>query len=123
MEFQKMVDRANQILNYYAESDKIRLGHEWPRGEYVKALIGDMGALAKLTMAKDGLRDIEDVDIKLSREFADILCALIFLASKYEVNLEKAFYEGMDELERRATTSAGVTGLTKTDAKYGKFNR
>ncbi|MFA5828309.1 MAG: nucleotide pyrophosphohydrolase [Candidatus Shapirobacteria bacterium] len=123
MDFQKMVDRANQILNYYAESDKKRLGHEWPRGEYMKALFGDMGALAKLTMAKDGLRDIEDVDIKLSREFADVLCGLIFLAGKYEVDLEKAFYEGMDELERRATTSAGVTGLTKTDAKYGKFDR
>lgn len=112
-----MVDRANQILNYYAASDKIRLGHEMPRGEYVKSLFGDIGDLAKLTMAKDGLRDIENVDIKLSREFADVLCALIFIAGKYDINLEKAFYEGMDELERRATTSAGVTGLTKTDVR------
>lgn len=118
-----MVDRTNQIMDYYIESDKIRLGHELSRGDYFKALIGDVGALAKLTMAKDGLRDIADVDVKLSREFADILSCLIVLAQKYEVDLEKAFYEGMDELERRATTSAGVTGLTKTDAKYGKFDR
>jgi len=122
MNFQKMTDRALKIFTYYAESDKKRLGHEWPRGEYVKALIGDLGALAKLTMAKDGLRDIENVDIKLCREFADILSALIYLAYKYEINLENAFYEGMDELERRATTPIGVTGLTKTDAKTGTFN-
>jgi len=114
-----MVNRALKIFTYYAESDKKRLGHEWPRGEYIKALFGDIGALAKLTMAKDGLRDIEDVDIKLSREFADVLSCLIYLAHKYNIDLEKAFYEGMDELEKRATTPAGVIGLTKTDAKTG----
>ena len=80
MEFQKMIDRTKKIFTYYAKSDKKRLGHEWPRGEYVKALFGDVGALAKLTMAKDGLRDIDDIDTKLSREFADILSALIYLA-------------------------------------------
>lgn len=53
-------------------------------------------------MAKDGLREVENVDQKLKHEFGDILSALIYLADKYDVDLEQAFFETMDELEKRA---------------------
>jgi NTP pyrophosphatase (non-canonical NTP hydrolase) len=119
MDFKKVVERAREIRKLYAESDKKRLGKEWSRGEYVKAFVGDVGALVKLTMGKDGLRDIEDVEKKLAHEFADILWSVIMLAEMYEINLEKSFFETMDELEERA--SKGV--LAKTQARYGRFDR
>lgn len=103
MDFQKIVDRTREIFKLYAESDQKRLGHEWPRGEYAKALAADVGALIKYTMAKDGLREVKDVDKKLKHEFGDILSALIYLADKYEVNIEEAFFETMEELEIRAS--------------------
>lgn len=119
MDFEKIVEKAREIRKLYAESDKDRLGKEWPRGEYVKAFVGDVGALVKLTMAKDGLRDIEEIDERLSHEFGDILWSVIMLAEMYEVDLEKSFLETMDELQERA--SKGV--LAKTQARSGKFNK
>lgn len=119
MDFKKVVERAREIRKLYAESDKKRLGKEWSRGEYVKAFVGDIGAFVKLTMAKDGLRDIEDIDKRLAHEFGDILWNVIMLAEMYDVDLEKSFFETMDELEERA--SKGV--LTKTQARSGGFDR
>lgn len=103
MDFQKIIDKTREIFKLYEESDMKRLGHEWPRGEYAKALAADVGALIKYTMAKDGLREVENVDKKLKHEFGDVLSALIYLADKYDVNLEKTFFETMKELEERAS--------------------
>jgi len=101
MSFKKIIDRTKEVWQYYIESDKRRLGKEWHRGEYAKALSADVGALVKLTMAKDGLREVENVDQKLKHEIGDVLSALIMVAIKYDVDIEKAFFETMDELEER----------------------
>jgi NTP pyrophosphatase (non-canonical NTP hydrolase) len=57
--------------------------------------------LMKLVIAKSGVRDIENVDQKLSHELADCLWSVLVLADKYGVDLEKAFVETMSELEER----------------------
>lgn len=98
-----IINRAKEIQRLYTESDKIRLGKEWDRGDYVKAFAADAGALVKLTMGKDGLRDIDNLDQKMSHELADCLYSVIIIADKYGVNLEKAFTETMKELENRAS--------------------
>ncbi|MBL7078186.1 nucleotide pyrophosphohydrolase [Candidatus Shapirobacteria bacterium] len=103
MEFEDIIKRTKGIWKLYAQSDKKRLGKEWHRGEYAKALAADVGALVKLTMAKDGLREVKDVDEKMKHELADCLWCLIIIAEKYGVNLEKAFLETMEELEKRAS--------------------
>ena len=101
MDFKKIIDRTNEVWRYYIESDKRRLGKEWPRGEYVKALVADVGALVKYTMAKDGLREVKNVDQKLKHEIGDILSCLIVIAQKYGIDIEQAFFKTMDELEER----------------------
>ncbi|MFH1855427.1 MAG: MazG nucleotide pyrophosphohydrolase domain-containing protein [bacterium] len=101
MDFKKIIDRTNEVWRYYIDSDKRRLGKEWHRGEYVKALVADVGALVKYAMAKDGLREVENVDQKLKHEIGDILSCLIIIAQKYDVDIENAFFETMDELEDR----------------------
>ena len=55
MDLKQVIERAREIRKLYAQSDEKRLGKEWNRGEYVKAFVGDVGALVKLTMAKDGI--------------------------------------------------------------------
>jgi len=102
VDFKQIIQKTREIFKLYAESDERRLGHEWPRGEYAKALAADVGALIKLTMAKDGLREVENVDEKLKHEFGDVLSALIYLADKYDVDIEQAFWETMKTLEDRA---------------------
>ena len=99
---QRVIDRAKEIWNLYVDSDKRRHGHEWERSEYARALAADVGALIKLTMAKDGLREVEDVDKKFKHELADCLWSIIIIADKYGYDLEEAFFETMDELGKRA---------------------
>lgn len=101
MDFQKIIDRNNEVWKYYVDSDIRRLGKEWARGEYAKALAADVGALIKYTMAKDGLREVEDLDQKLKHEIGDVLSCLIVIAQKYDINIEEAFFETMDVLEER----------------------
>lgn len=101
MDFQKIIDRNNEIMQYYIASDKRRLGKEWDRGEYAKGLAADVGALIKYTQAKDGLRHVDDVDQKLKHEIGDVLSCLIVIAQKYEIDIEQAFFDTMDELEDR----------------------
>src|SRR3989339_333743 len=99
MDLSKIYQRYQQIKELYKQADLQRLGHEWPRGESVKAFVADVGALVKLTMGKDGFRDIENVDEKLKHELADCLYSVFLIAEKYNVDLEASFMETMNELE------------------------
>lgn len=103
MEFKDIIKKAKDIQRLYAESDKRRLGQEWPRGEYTKALAADIGALIKLCMAKDGFREVKDLDEKMKHELADCLWCLIIIADKYGIDLEGAFFETMEELRERGS--------------------
>lgn len=103
MDFQEIIKRTKEIHKLYIESDIKRLGKEWDRGEYVKALTADIGMLSKLTMAKDGLREMDNVDEKLAHEIADCLWSLIIIAEKYGVNIEESFLKTMKVLEERSS--------------------
>jgi uncharacterized protein YabN with tetrapyrrole methylase and pyrophosphatase domain len=105
MDLKDIINRAKVIHKLYVLSDKERLGKEWSRGEYVKAFVADVGMLVKLTMAKDGLREMENVDQKLKHELSDCLWSIIIIAEKYNIDLEESFKETMIELERRASTN------------------
>jgi NTP pyrophosphatase (non-canonical NTP hydrolase) len=61
----------------------------------------DIGDLAKLVQAKEGVRDVEDVDAKLAHELSDCLWSIIVLADYYGVDLEAGFMRTMDELRER----------------------
>ena len=93
MDFKTLIERAKEIRKLYAASDEKRLGKEWPRGEYVKAFVGDVGALIKLTQAKEGFREIENIDERLSHEFGDILWAVVMLAEMYGIDLASEGYD------------------------------
>ena len=101
MDFQEIIRKTKDVHRLYVKSDKERLGKEWNRGEYVKVFTADVGMLVKLTMVKDGLREIDNIDKKLRHELTDCLWSIIMIAEKYEVNLEEAFLETMEELKER----------------------
>lgn len=102
MDLNKLHERYKQVLKLYETSDLRRMGKPWPREEYVRAFTGDVGSLVRLTMSKDGYRDIKDIDQKLAHELADCLYSIFIIAEKYGVDLEKSFMDTMDELEKRA---------------------
>lgn len=99
-----MVDlqiRAEEIRVKY---DRLNAqdGHgKWANIDYASGFVGDIGDLMKLIMAKEGKRRGENVDAKLAHELGDCLWSLLVIAKAYDIDLEKAFYGTMDELDER----------------------
>jgi NTP pyrophosphatase (non-canonical NTP hydrolase) len=58
-------------------------------------LVGDVGDLAKLVQAAEGVREIEDVKTKLEHELADILWSIIVIADRSGVDLEEGLGLGL----------------------------
>lgn len=101
MSLDKLTNRALEIHNKYSEFNQARIGRPWTRSELAQGFIGDVGDLMKLVMAKEGIREIVDVDNKLSHELSDCLWSILVLADAYKINLEESFENTMDELEAR----------------------
>ena len=105
MDFSEMSKRALEIRARYSEFEIKKFGREWTREEIFQGLVGDMGDLAKLVLAKSNVREIENADEKIAHELSDCLWSLIVLAQKYDIDLEKSFVGTMDDLEKRLNES------------------
>lgn len=99
MEFGNLVQRAMEIRQQYADFELARYGRSWSPEEIALGFVGDVGDLMKLVTAKNGVRHIENVDQKLAHELADCLWSVLVLSQEYDINLEQAFLQTMDELE------------------------
>jgi NTP pyrophosphatase (non-canonical NTP hydrolase) len=99
-EFQHLAERAWRIRQLYAELETLKHGRSWTAEEVALGFVGDVGDLAKLVQAMEGVRAIPDAPAKLAHELADCLWSVMTLAKLYEVDLETSFLATMDELER-----------------------
>jgi NTP pyrophosphatase (non-canonical NTP hydrolase) len=100
MDFQTIIDRALTIRKLYEEKETRLYGSPWTREEIALGFVGDVGDLAKLVVAENGRRKIDDSKAKLEHEISDCLWSLIVLAKMHNVDLEQSFLETMDELEK-----------------------
>ncbi|MFC1959731.1 MazG nucleotide pyrophosphohydrolase domain-containing protein [Chloroflexota bacterium] len=98
MQFSEMMQRALAVRVGYAAFEESSYGRQWTGEELALGLVGDVGDLAKLVAAKEGVRIMPDVDDKLAHELADCLWSVIVLAAAYDVDLEAAFVQTMDDL-------------------------
>ena len=94
-----MIQRALEIRQQYSAYELSRYGRAWTREEIALGFAGDVGDLARLVIAQAGVRDIPDAEAKLAHELADCLWSVLVLAQMYNVDLEQAFVETMDQLE------------------------
>lgn len=101
MDFKELSDRALKIREQYSVLETKKYGKQWTPSQIMAGFVGDVGDLSKLTMAKDGIRAIDDVDAKIAHELADCLWSVLVLANKYNVDLEKSFLATMDLLENK----------------------
>lgn len=97
MEFQQLVNKAKEIKERYAQINQ----KSWGATEHTQGLVGDVGDLMKLIMAKDGLRMIDSVDEKIKHELSDCLWSVLVIADDLGINLEDAFMIQMDKLKER----------------------
>lgn len=103
MEFFQLSERAIQIREHYEAFEEKQFGRSWTLEEISLGFMGDVGDLAKLILAHEGVRVIPDAKGKLEHELADCLWSLMVIADKCEIDFEKAFTSTMDDLERSLT--------------------
>ena len=101
MEFADLVERALAVRSRYSALETERFGREWSGEELMLGFVKDVGDLAALVQAKEGVRAGGDLDAGLAHELADCLWSLIVLADRYGIDLERSFAETMDELAAR----------------------
>ena len=99
MKLSEASERAMQLRGLFARYEQYLYGRTWSREEIALGFIGDIGDLMKLLQAKEGVRNISDVEDKLAHELADCLWSIFVLAKLYEVDIETAFAKTMAELE------------------------
>jgi NTP pyrophosphatase (non-canonical NTP hydrolase) len=93
------IQRAVQVRQGYAELERKNYGRSWTNQEVVLGLVGDVGDLAKLVTAMEGMRSVPDARQKLAHELSDCLWSILVLSRLYEIDLEAAFHQTMDQLE------------------------
>lgn len=101
MSLKELQQRALQVRDEYAELNDQTGHNQWASEEFMLGFVGDVGDLAKLVMAKENLRQIDDVDKKLAHELGDCLWSLFVLSDQLGVDLEEAFTGTMEELDER----------------------
>jgi NTP pyrophosphatase (non-canonical NTP hydrolase) len=106
-DFKALTERAWRVRQLYAELETLRHGRAWTREEVMLGFVGDVGDLAKLSQAAEGVRAIPDAQVRLAHELADCLWSVMTLAKLHDVDLEASFLSTMNELE--AGISARLT--------------
>lgn len=101
MSIDELQERAMQVRVLFAEYEKRGGRAEWTTSDIMSGFVGDVGDLTKLVMAKEGRRDVPDVDQKVAHELADCLWSILVLAKKLDVDLEASFAATMNELEAK----------------------
>lgn len=100
MEWDVLNQRALDIRQLYAHLEQQTYGRPWTAEEIALGFVGDVGDLAKLVMAASGVRYIPEARPKLAHELADSLWSVMVLAHTFNIDLEQAFLQTMDELEQ-----------------------
>jgi NTP pyrophosphatase (non-canonical NTP hydrolase) len=100
MEFNALIQRALTIRGKYADYEVRNYGREWTTEELTLGFVKDVGDLALLIQASQGVRQVPDLDKALRHELSDCLWSVIALADRLGVDLEAAFAETMDELDQ-----------------------
>lgn len=103
MDIKTLTEKAMEIRSRYAAFEKKEFRREWTKEEIMQGFVVDVGDLMKLVMAKNGVRQIEDVDKKLSHELSDCLWCVLVLSKMYGIDIAKEFIKTMDELDEWIT--------------------
>lgn len=98
VEFDKLEGRALDIRDSLARCEQKHYGREWTLEELTLGLVGDVGDLAKLIQAHEGVRHADSTQALLEHELSDVLWSVIVIAHRLEIDLPAAFLRTMDDI-------------------------
>lgn len=96
-----LILKAVEVRRKYGKLEMKKYGKKRTTSQVAQGFVGDVGDLMKLVMAKDEIKEIDNVDEKLEHELADCLYSIFVLADMYNVDLEKSFLSTINELNKR----------------------
>ncbi|MGH8049668.1 MAG: nucleotide pyrophosphohydrolase [Arenimonas sp.] len=98
MNFKDLEKSALRLNELYERLEVKMSGRVWTTEELTLGFVGDVGDLAKLIQANEGVRKIDDCKAKLGHELSDCLWSILVLANKCGIDLEAEFAKNTDEL-------------------------
>ena len=101
MDLATLQARAVAIKELYDRYNVTAGRTAWTSGDLALGFAGDVGDLAKLVMAVDGRREIDDAHTRLGHELADCLWSVLVLADRYGVDLGAEFTQMTGDLEAK----------------------
>lgn len=105
--FKEMQEMYKEVVKRF---NKIEL-QDWKAEGAMIELSKQVGELAKQVMIKEKYYaltgEVEDVDVRLGNEMADVIAQVIRLADYYNIDLEKAYIEARKD-EEHYLASRGV---------------
>jgi NTP pyrophosphatase (non-canonical NTP hydrolase) len=101
MEFKAVIQRALTIRGRFAAHEIRTYGREWTTEELALGLMKDVGDLAMLVQASEGVRHVTNLHKALGHELSDCLWSVIVLADRLGIDLETSFAQTMEELDQR----------------------
>ncbi len=91
----------SDLKDLLAQAEEIRLKYQelnakqgktaWGVRDYAMGFVGDVGDLQKLIMAKENLRNIDDVDAKLAHKLADCLWSVLVMPTTTDLIWKRNF--------------------------------
>ena len=101
-QFSDLMQMAIKVRDHYSQLQVADGQKKWDASDRMAGYVGDVGALSKLVMVKQGLRrGPQNIDEELAHELADNLWSILVLADELDVDLEAAFLDGMEQLHAR----------------------
>lgn len=100
MDLSELTNHAMHLKDLFAQYESKTFGKKWSSQHIAQGLVGDIGDLMKIIMAKEGFRSADDVDRKLAHELSDCLWSILVLAQLYGINIEESFLETVSEMEK-----------------------
>ncbi len=102
MNYKELEDTSIRVKNAYDKLNKQKGERKWSYLEYAQGLVGDMGDLMKMLMAKANLRGYKgDLDDDIKHEISDCLWSLIIISNELGIDLPNEFHSQMNELADR----------------------
>lgn len=100
MNLDELTQKVLRIKDLYSDLEKAKSYKTWTIEETYGGLVSDVGDLGRLVLAKEGFREMHDLENKLQHELAEILYTTLLLSNHYKIDLQKAFLDEIDRLER-----------------------
>lgn len=102
MNYKELKSKALNVKTAYDQLNIKKGERKWNYLEYAQGLVGDIGDLMKMLMAKSNLRSYNgDLDEDIKHELSDCLWSIIVISEELKIDLGEIFPTKMTELYKK----------------------